>query len=76
VNCSSCDKAKAELRPKKSQLLPGVNLLMCQTCIDKKYEPRWVIILSARRYGKDSVRKYINSRLYAGKPILAEEIVV
>jgi hypothetical protein len=76
VKCSCCNKQKAGLKPRKSQLLPGVNLLMCGECLEKKYEPKWVIILSARRYGKDSVSKYINDRRYCGDLILAEEVIV
>lgn len=76
MKCSSCDKDRSELKPRKSLLLPGVPLLMCQSCINSKFEPRWVVILSARRYGKEAVGKYIRDHQYAGKPILAEEIVV
>jgi hypothetical protein len=48
---------------------------MCQTCIDEKYEPRWVIILAGRQKGSEFVRDYIIKRRYFGKPISAEEII-
>ena len=48
---------------------------MCQSCIDSKFEPRWVIILSGRQNGADSVREYIIKRLYIGKTITDEELI-
>ena len=73
--CSSCDKQKAELFPKKSALLKGTTLYMCRTCIEAKMEPRWIIILAGRRDGSDSVREYIVKNRYVGTPIRAEEII-
>ena len=73
--CYSCSKTKNELVTKKSLLMSGVQLLMCQSCIDSKFEPRWVIILSGRQNGADSVREYIIKRLYIGKTITAEELI-
>lgn len=75
MRCSSCDKAKNELFPKKSILLKGTNLYMCRTCIEEKMEPRWVIILAGRREGPDFVRDYIVKNRYKGAPIKAEEII-
>lgn len=73
--CYSCGKQKDQLQPCKSSILDGVNLFMCQACIDGKYEPRWVIILGGRQKGADSVRDYIIKRRYFGRPISAEEII-
>lgn len=75
VKCYSCDKQKNELHPKKSELIDGVMCLMCQMCIDAKYEPRWVIILAARSKGADIVRDFIVKRRYIGKEILANELI-
>lgn len=76
MRCSSCDKPKAELFPRKSVLMRGVNLYMCKTCIDGKMEPRWIIILAGRRDGFESVRDYIHKNRYVGRKILAEELMV
>jgi hypothetical protein len=73
--CYSCGKQKNELQPKKSAIMDGVQLFMCQVCIDLKHEPRWVIILGGRQKGPESVREYIIKRLYTGKTISAEELI-
>ena len=76
MRCSSCDKPKANLYPRKSSLMRGSALYLCQECIDRKLEPRWIIILVGRRDGVDSVREYIQKGRYCGKKILAEELLV
>lgn len=76
MKCQSCDKQKAELLPKKSTLLPGVNLLMCQSCLEGKYEPRWVIILAARQKDPSVVRDFIVKHRYVGKDISGSELIV
>jgi len=73
--CYSCSKPKNELQPKKSAIMVGVQLLMCQSCIDAKFEPRWVIILAGRQNGPETVREYVIKHLYVGKPIMAEELI-
>jgi len=76
VLCYSCSKPKANLFVKKSYLIFGVNLLMCQSCIDSKFEPRWTIILSARQNGPEHVRDFIIKRKYIGSEITATELIV
>jgi hypothetical protein len=73
--CYSCGKSKNELQPFRSSLIDGVSLFMCQTCIDSKFEPRWVVILAGRQNGAEYVREYIIKHRYVGRPISAEEIV-
>ena len=73
--CFSCGKQKNELQPKKSDIIDGVLLFMCQLCIESKFEPRWVIILGGRQKGTDSVRDYIVKRRYVGRTIDAEELI-
>lgn len=75
MKCYSCGKQKNELHPKKSELIDGVSSLMCQSCIDSKFEPRWVIVLCARAKGPNSVRDFIIKRRYLGKEILANELI-
>ena len=76
LTCYSCSKQKNDLHAKKSGLLSGVNLLMCQTCIDHKFEPRWVIILAGRQHGPSHVRDFIVRNKYVGREISAHELIV
>jgi NMD protein affecting ribosome stability and mRNA decay len=73
--CFSCGKQKNELEPKKSDIINGVTLLLCQSCLESKLEPRWVVILGGRQNGTDSVRDYIVKRRYLGNTISAEELM-
>jgi hypothetical protein len=73
--CFSCGKQKNELQPKRSDIINGVTLFMCQACLDAKLEPRWVIVLGGRQNGVDSVRDYIIKRRYVGRTIDAEELI-
>jgi hypothetical protein len=50
--------------------------MMCQTCIDNKFEPRWIVILAGRTYGVDKVRDFILKRRYVGKEIFATDLIV
>lgn len=76
VNCYSCSKVKNKLSVKKSSLFPILNLLMCETCINAKYEPRWVIILAGRQNGMDAVRDFVIKKRYVGNDISASELLV
>jgi hypothetical protein len=49
---------------------------MCETCIASKYEPRWVIILSGRQNGSETVREHILKKRYEGAEISASELLV
>jgi len=75
VLCYSCNKTKNKLVVKKSSLFP-INLLMCESCILSKLEPRWAIILSGRQNGSDSVKDLILKRKYIGDEITASELLV
>ena len=75
MRCSSCDKAKAELFPRKSSLLRGISIFMCRSCLDSGLEPRWIIILAGRREGTDYVRDFVVKSKYIGAPIRAEELI-
>jgi len=75
ILCYSCNKSKHKLDVKKSSLLP-INLLMCESCISSKYEPRWVIILAGRSSGSDFVKDHILKRKYLGNEISASELLV
>lgn len=75
MQCYSCNKQKNELQPKKSDIMNGITVFMCQTCIDAKFEPRWVIVLAGRQKGAEFVRDYIIKRRYVGRIIDAEELI-
>jgi hypothetical protein len=73
--CFSCNKQKDQLHPAKSELIPGIQLFMCQSCIDLRYEPRWVIILAGRQNGPEYVRDFVVKNRYVGNKIFAEELI-
>jgi hypothetical protein len=75
ILCYSCNKNKNKLNVKKSGLLT-INLLMCETCITSKLEPRWVVILAGRSQGPESVREYVLKKRYIGNEISAFELLV
>jgi hypothetical protein len=75
VLCYSCSKSKNQLNVKKSSLI-SINLLLCETCISSRFEPRWVVILAGRQYGADSVKDFIVKKRYLGKEISASELLV
>ena len=75
--CQSCNKPKESLHNIESSLIKGVNLVMCKTCIDGKFEPRAFVIISIHQFGitKES-RSIIKDRRYYGEPIEAVEVIV
>ena len=75
ILCYSCSKSKHKLNAKKSSLLP-INLLMCESCINSKLEPRWVVILAGRSNGADYVREFVLKKRYIGNEISASELLV
>lgn len=75
ILCYSCSKTKNQLNAKRSALLP-INLLMCESCITSKFEPRWLIILAGRSNGADYVRDYVLKKRYVGNEISASELLV
>jgi hypothetical protein len=75
ILCYSCNKTKNKLNVRKSILIP-INLLMCETCISSKFEPRWVVILAGRQLGSDAVKEFIIKKRYCGNDIAASELLV
>jgi hypothetical protein len=75
VLCYSCNKTKNKLSLKKSVLVP-INLLMCESCILSKFEPRWLIILAGRQLGAESVRDFVLKKKYIGVEITASELLI
>jgi hypothetical protein len=75
ILCYCCNKTKNQLNVRRSSLL-AINLLMCESCITSKFEPRWAVILAGRQYGADSVREIILKKRYPGIEISASELLV
>jgi hypothetical protein len=75
ILCYSCNKPKNKLNAKKSSLMP-ISLLMCETCISSKFEPRWLVILAGRQLGAESVRDFVTKKRYCGNDISAAELLV
>jgi hypothetical protein len=75
ILCYSCNKSKNKLNVRKSSLMP-INLLMCETCINSKFEPRWLVVISGRQNGPDSVKDIVLKRRYIGNDITAEELLL
>lgn len=73
--CSSCSKQRADIHTKKSKLIPGMTLFLCEECVKEKREPRFVIVLAARQQGWAVVKDHIKSKRYVGEDILGREIV-
>lgn len=64
------------LRKIKSALIKTIDLIMCASCINNRYEPRFIIILAVRSIGmNDSIKKMIIDHRYLGRVIEATDIV-
>lgn len=75
LKCTVCRKQKFNLRPRKSKLMPSMNMFLCNECFEAKREPRFLVIMVARRDGVAAVREYIRNHRYSGDKIKAEELV-
>lgn len=72
--CTSCKKHKAELKQKKSKVLPGVPMYLCKDCLYNKREPRGFIILAGREHGLEHVASWIKPKRYLGEDITLREV--
>lgn len=75
MKCQCCGKQRQTISPKKSAIMNGTTLLVCDICKEKKYEPRHLIIIVGRSKGAQSVREFINKKLYVGEEITAAELI-
>lgn len=75
MTCTVCRRHKANLRARKSKLMPDTAMLLCAECFDGKREPRWAVIMVARADGISAVKDYIKSHRYYGDKISATEIL-
>jgi uncharacterized protein YlaI len=80
MKCTSCEKPKAQLKSKKSKLLRGVPMYLCQECLDAKREPRGYIVLAGREAfqrgenGLDKIGFWIKPQRHCGDPITLREL--
>lgn len=80
MQCTSCKKPKAQLKQKKSKVLPGVQMYICQDCIDAKREPRGFIVLAGRKAAQDgqnpieTLSFWIKNHRYIGEAITLREL--
>lgn len=72
MRCTSCKRHKAELKKKKSKLIPSAVMFLCQSCVDARMEPRGFVILAGRE-GKD-IAYWIKPQRYVGEPITLREL--
>lgn len=73
--CTSCQKPKSGLRKRKSKLL-GTNLFLCSVCFDKKFEPRYAVIIRFQET-RDlvDIADYLRNHRYVGNEITALELL-
>lgn len=49
-------------------------MYLCNDCVTRKYEPRWLVIMAGRKYGAEYVKDYLRPKRYHGKDILLSEV--
>ena len=76
MTCSVCKRNRQNVTTKKSALMPGIDLILCNECLDNKREPRWMIIMAGRSGNTDKIKPYLRHHRYCGDKITAEEILV
>lgn len=74
MTCQSCGKPKQTIVPRNSSVMKGVTILVCESCKEKKFEPRSFIVIVGRSKGYAAVRDQIVKRLYVGDEITAIEL--
>ena len=72
--CASCRQHKYRLIAKNSRLKPDQALLLCESCIKSKFEPRWIIMMVGRDEGLEAVKDWVRPKRYVGEPILLEDL--
>ncbi len=75
MKCTVCHGQKFKLRPRKSKLIPNVQMFLCDACFVGKKEPRWAIILVARSSGHVAVSDWVKNNRYVGEPIMLDELI-
>lgn len=74
--CSVCQENRHEVHARKSRLMPGAKLFLCNECLAAKREPRHIIVIVGRGPdGWNIVKDYIKNRRYVGREISTHELV-
>ena len=76
MTCSVCKRERHKVTTKKSALMTGVDLILCNECFDAKREPRWTIVLAGRSGKIEQIRPFLKNHRYVGDKITAAEIHV
>lgn len=72
--CQSCEQQRLELHPVRSTILDDINLTLCQICINKGFEPRFIIMIALAQTGvTPAIKKIVEGRKYEGKDITLSE---
>jgi hypothetical protein len=74
AKCAVCKKNKFQLRNRKSKL-NGQTMFVCNDCFANKYEPRWLIIITAQDEGIESVQDFLVNHRYVGDEIPAVDLL-
>jgi hypothetical protein len=74
AKCAVCQKNKFQLRNRKSKL-NGQPMFVCNDCFTNKYEPRWLVIITAQDEGLSAVHDYLVNHKYVGTEIPAVDLV-
>lgn len=76
MKCQSCGKQKNDIVGSKSALIPAMNVIVCQACRSKGFEPRHIVILAALGgHNEQRTKRYIAEKRYYGDEIRASEIL-
>lgn len=75
IPCTVCRKIKNELKPRKSKLITGMQMFLCNDCFAAKREPRYAVVLVGRRDGPGAVEEYLRLKKYVGDEILASDLI-
>lgn len=73
MKCQSCGQAKARVHTIESNLIKGMNLIMCTECKNKGFEPRFIIVLASA--SNIDISNYVANRLYHGDTLQAHEVI-
>jgi|LauGreDrversion4_2_1035121.scaffolds.fasta_scaffold284811_1 hypothetical protein len=76
ILCYSCSIARNKINAVKSNLIPTINLMLCETCLASGYEPRWAIVIAGRQSGSELVKDYVLNKKYIGEEIVASELLI
>ena len=75
MRCTVCRRQRHSLTLRPSALKEDLPLFLCTECLAAKREPRYLVILIARRDGMAAVSDYIRKYRYFGDKITADELL-